>query len=535
MSSSIETQYTLYDNLPPRLVEYTVSHIPHSAHQNEFFHVCGQIGTVEALEILNEPGTNGEYLMANITSFSNLSLVAIRSVGQEYLIGGSEIFISGPLLREKMEWNPRAIVLYGLEMPRDITRDGVMKALSMFKDIYWMNLSAKLSTGGILPAFGISSSFLFLDTSQLPIRHQSMVQFLEEITPSGPGTTTRFSELVDTLKKEVYLTEDDLRQLSSLLKDFKPSNQSAFNVASFVKDLCCSNGHTCQQFIDGIYTLLSSNHPEIASETTRFLNWVSMDVPASTKLRLACANLVEHILSALSQNSTPTWECYLAYPGFPSFLSSFLVLNAPHNLKMLEMQRNVDKRTVREAIFINVLYPSKGYLTILLANHHCFANRSQLEQFAILLLLIVDVSVYHRPTLDFTLSLPIGCVLANILATTSDETIAHRIVLLMTTFHDNWRGQGHDTAQNGKTIIARLGQEGVSDAVEQRLFTRTKLSLPSLVQRDSDALGRAWGINTAKPQKGLSALRRDGRRRIRAITLKAITMFDIDDDEIPLR
>ncbi|KAK2958005.1 hypothetical protein BLNAU_6931 [Blattamonas nauphoetae] len=386
-----------------------------------------------------------------------------------------------------------------------------------------------------LPAFDRSSSSLFLDTHQLPFAHQSMVHFLEEITPSGPGTTTHFYELVESLKKEVHIPEDLLRHLSSLLEDFKPSNDSAINVAAFVQDLCSSNGHTCQEFVDGIYTLLSSNQRQIAAETTRLLNWVSMDVPASTKLGLARANLVQHILSALSQNSTPTWDSYLAYPGFPSFLSSFLVLNAPHNLKMLKNQRSVDKRTVREAIFTNVLCPSKGYLTMLLANHRCFANRSQLEQFAILLLSIVDVSVYHRPTLDFTLSLPIGCVLANILATTSDETIVHRIVLLMATFHDNWRGQGHDTAQNGKTIIARLEQEGVSDAVEQRLFTRTKLPLPSLVQRDSDTLGRAWGMNTAQPQKCLSALRRDGRRRVRAIPLKAITMFDIDDEEIPLR
>ncbi|KAK2958008.1 hypothetical protein BLNAU_6934 [Blattamonas nauphoetae] len=152
-----------------------------------------------------------------------------------------------------------------------------------------------------------------------------MVQFLEEITPSGPGTTTRFYELVESLKKEVYLTEDLVRQLSSLLEDFKPSNQSAINVAAFVQDLCSSNGHTCQEFIDGIYTLLSSNHPQIAAETTRLLNWASMDVPASTKLRLARANLVDHILSALSQNSTPTWISYLAYHGFLSFLSSLFV------------------------------------------------------------------------------------------------------------------------------------------------------------------------------------------------------------------
>ncbi|KAK2958007.1 hypothetical protein BLNAU_6933 [Blattamonas nauphoetae] len=148
MPLSSEDLYTVYDNLPPRFVEYTVSHIPRSAPQNEFFDVCGRIGTIEALEILDEPGTNGEYLMANIASLSNLSLVAIRSVGQKYLIGGSEIFISGPLLREKMDWNPRAIVLYGLEMPRDITRDGVKNALDMFEEVYWMNLSPKLSTGG---------------------------------------------------------------------------------------------------------------------------------------------------------------------------------------------------------------------------------------------------------------------------------------------------------------------------------------------------------------------------------------------------
>ncbi|KAK2958011.1 hypothetical protein BLNAU_6937 [Blattamonas nauphoetae] len=250
MLSSIEDLYTLYRNLPPRFVEYTVSHIPRSAPQNEFFHVCGRIGTIVSLEILDEPGTNGVYLMANVASLSNLSLVAIRSVGQKYLIGNSEIFISGTNL--------------------------------------WYNSWKK-------------------------------------ITLSDPGTHTHFYELVESLKQDVYLPEDLERHLSSLLEDFKPSNQSAINVAAFIQDLCSSSGHTCQEFIDGIYTLLSSNHPQIAAETTRLLNWLSMDVPASTKLRLARANLVDHILSALSQNSTLTWDSYLAYPGFLSFLSSLFV------------------------------------------------------------------------------------------------------------------------------------------------------------------------------------------------------------------
>ncbi|KAK2952269.1 hypothetical protein BLNAU_12828 [Blattamonas nauphoetae] len=222
------------------------------------------------------------------------------------------------------------------------------------------------------------------------------------------------------------------------------------------------------QFVESVKILLSLPNQQLVTASMEFLRSLVVACSPFQKLALVDHGLVSNIMSALKPTTLTFPEADDIHLCLMDIVHCLLWLSTPSGLDRLEFDEPSEQVEVREAVFEEVVGASEGYLFHLCTHHTSLAIAPQCSTFVVVLHQLVRIGGYHRPALDFTLSLPLATTITGSLPTSvNDITNGHFLDLVcqLTRFRTE---NGVDAKKEMKAELVGLFSEGFQEIVERR-------------------------------------------------------------------
>ncbi|KAK2962920.1 hypothetical protein BLNAU_1943 [Blattamonas nauphoetae] len=224
---------------------------------------------------------------------------------------------------------------------------------------------------------------------------------------------------------------------------------------------------TLSDLSDSVCVLLSSPHSKIVVAT---LSFVSGSVSrANFKQRL---NLLKTVRMA---------EAYA--------------------IQTLAITEPSDQHNHRELVFRKVIHPSSPYLAFLCRNRYLLEAASFPRGYVALFSRLLQISPYHRPTLEFVLSSPVVTTVLSFLSFVDESHSSWLLLIICAPSLREWQKDGAEVVQCGKRMINALIREGMADTLEQMMrndmhgnFGASVVAEQSSFVIDQGALSSSSGI-----------------------------------------
>ncbi|KAK2955457.1 hypothetical protein BLNAU_9504 [Blattamonas nauphoetae] len=143
-------------------------------------------------------------------------------------------------------------------------------------------------------------------------------------------------------------------------------------------------------------------------------------------------------------------------------------LASASSLSGLGITDAADTFSLREMILRKVALPSSQFVTFLIVNRHNF-NGGLAITYMHLLHILIQISLFHRPTLEFVVASPIVMGFSSSLSFIENDLVLWSPLMDINHSLKEWKNEGPEVAQTARRIIQALFSEGFEDTLEQTL------------------------------------------------------------------
>ncbi|KAK2941766.1 hypothetical protein BLNAU_23314 [Blattamonas nauphoetae] len=274
-----------------------------------------------------------------------------------------------------------------------------------------------------------------VDTLQEPF-----LNFDENTELSFEDKSTIYNSLVALVKADYPF--DNALQLRAVrfLKNVEPQ-WDAQVAAKLVTELVPSSAGSPTGFVESIVTLVSS--------------------PYST-----VSDLVSKVLATVQPHTLPITGNETIFDNLVWIVFDCLDLATPSSLSKLGLIAAIDQFNHREMIFHKVVLPSSQFFIFLISNR-LILKGDLLHSFMDLLTTLLEISPFHRPTLEYVLAYPIAMNFSSLLTLVEDDDPLWNTLDRINYSLEERNKEGAEVIQSGKRMTQALFSEGFEDTLEQ--------------------------------------------------------------------
>ncbi|KAK2959998.1 hypothetical protein BLNAU_4881 [Blattamonas nauphoetae] len=284
------------------------------------------------------------------------------------------------------------------------------------------------------------------------------------------------------------------------LKNLEPKQGDNDFAAKLVFHLVPSSGRSPCGFVESIVTLLSSPHSTVVESALSFLYLTLFNSSHDLRLLLVDSDLTTKVLATVQPHtlSIAGNETMLNY--LTRIIDCFASLGSPSHSLSFSITTPVDEFNVHKMIFQKVVLPSSQFVTFLISNRFII-NEGLISDEMDLLGTLIDISPFHRPTLEFVLASPIAMALPSCLSfIEGDDLLPWSILIKITNWFVIWKLHDGEFIQS-KTLVARtLFSEGFGDTLEQKMIHEKSRSYGVRLVANCHTISQKLGTNVKRPQ-----------------------------------
>ncbi|KAK2956837.1 hypothetical protein BLNAU_8114 [Blattamonas nauphoetae] len=276
--------------------------------------------------------------------------------------------------------------------------------------------------------------------------------------------STRFESLVHFVKGGDRFDETSTKQACRLISNLTPGFKTFFNTGQILHELVPKQNPSPQGFIEHFIHLLTCSNPDIASVSFNLLYGAVITSSPSLRFELAGTKLFSFIP--------------------PSFYEPDILLNSSRGMRMMhiifelllsstqpvisEITNNtqIGSETIRQTVYNCMIQPLQPFWSHLTQYVPRIPDQKLGRDFHWILGTVIRSAPFHIATADFVMKSDI-CFVFMIcpLFFVTDSLNVDLIGQLIEALRD-WKDADTDVRNRSKTILCRLGEEGLSDELE---------------------------------------------------------------------
>ncbi|KAK2961644.1 hypothetical protein BLNAU_3442 [Blattamonas nauphoetae] len=336
--------------------------------------------------------------------------------------------------------------------------------------------------------------------NRLPDPRSSVHTLQEPFLNFNPNSELSFNEkstvynsLVALVKAEYPFDEALQDRAAQFLENLEPEWGDEDEANQLVTDLVPSSAGSYSGFFESILTLLSSPHSTVVTTALSFL-FRTTESSTTAFRSLVKSGLVTKVLATVQPHMLPISGNEEIFRHLVWIIDRCVYLASPSFLAALGITAAVEKSNRREMIFRNVVIPSSQFVTFLISNRHVL-DEDLLDSFMFLLVRFIDISPFHRPTLEFVLASPIVMAFSRCLSFVEDDFIKGRVLTKINYMLREWKTDGPKVVQSGKRMIRTLISEGFEDTLDGLLILEENTNIGFSIVEISHSISIFLGVN----------------------------------------
>ncbi|KAK2961830.1 hypothetical protein BLNAU_3267 [Blattamonas nauphoetae] len=338
-----------------------------------------------------------------------------------------------------------------------------------------------------------------------------------------------FDSLVVLVKENSPLHHPLQDNAVQLLESLKSKWDQTDRVANRRTDLISNSTGSPSDFLESIFTLLSSPHLRVVAAALSLLYQITSQTSTEMHLRLVETDFIGNILTHVHQHTQQIAGNDTILCSLLGILEVILFIAQPIVFREIGVITPFDAFNHRDLIFQEVISPSSPFLHHLCRNVF-FLSRSLSHSFLRLLDTLLHLSPFHRATLEFVLAAPIVMAFASCLSLVEEwnplraslrsisrslkewkeqpanhlsqvkywEGYTHPFEhMFRSASRNEWKHEVPDAQRSGKQILAVLISEGFEDTLDEMLMHEKGRLHDLAVFNECRDLSRWLGSNVA--------------------------------------
>ncbi|KAK2957509.1 hypothetical protein BLNAU_7408 [Blattamonas nauphoetae] len=213
---------------------------------------------------------------------------------------------------------------------------------------------------------------------------------------------------------------------------------------------------------------------------------------------LVKADLIPQLIISLNPQSLSFTEAIDIHTYLMAIINYSIGLATPENFARLEIEDEDEEQAVHETVFQQVLAPSEKYIWHLCVNRFSIIDGEQSMYYLALLALLLLISPYYQPTMEFVLHVPVILTTPSCLTFFENDSSIYWFLSRMNTIQQEWTDEGGEVRKKGKKVLQTLRMEGVEDAMEAKLQNNRIQFYGRSIVSDSIELNNQLGMNVPK-------------------------------------
>ncbi|KAK2943978.1 hypothetical protein BLNAU_21124 [Blattamonas nauphoetae] len=229
-----------------------------------------------------------------------------------------------------------------------------------------------------------------------------------------------------------------------------------------------SSDDSLTDFVASINVLISSSKQLIIEGTLRLLGRLFAKSSPQIQLKLVSIDLVPQIITSLSQQSHSFVDPVDIHTRLINIIKSALELATPRGLDRLADGHPFERQAVHKTVLEHVLVSLEEFLRRMRTNRFLLADGDLADDFMDLLALILRISPFSQPTMNFLPQLSIFLTIPSCLTVFDFDLPFWSFLGVMVLSQEDWNKQGGNVRRSGAAIFRCLRTEGLDDVLEQR-------------------------------------------------------------------
>ncbi|KAK2942016.1 hypothetical protein BLNAU_23055 [Blattamonas nauphoetae] len=187
------------------------------------------------------------------------------------------------------------------------------------------------------------------------------------------------------------------------------------------------------------------------------------------RITLVKTDLIPQIIVTLNPLSLSFSEALDIHTNLMSIITKSVWLATPFGLRDLGITDRNEQQSVHETVLTQVLVPSEQYIWHLGVNRFSIIDGSQSWYFLDILARLLEVCIYHQPTMEFVLHMPAFVTIPSCLTFFEYDYSIWYFLDNMNHTQQKWNKTTGEVRHMWKTVHRRLRMEGIGDVMEEKL------------------------------------------------------------------
>ncbi|KAK2948836.1 hypothetical protein BLNAU_16179 [Blattamonas nauphoetae] len=264
---------------------------------------------------------------------------------------------------------------------------------------------------------------------------------------------------------------------------------------AFLNSFGRATADSLTDYVQSIGVLISSTSQVITTASMELLRRLTWLCSAKVRLSLMKADLIPQLINILNPQSLSFDEAEYIHVHLSRIITLSLELASPDGLEKLGIKDRDEQQAIHETILQQVVIPSEKYICHLCLNRYSIIDGEQSMTFLDLLALIIHISPYYPPAMEFVLVLPVFLTIPSCLTFFETDNSIWYFLVDMNDAQRDWNRTGGETQQMGKTVHRMLRMEGIEDVIEEKLRNDQNGDIRGGVVVNSIDLNNLQGMN----------------------------------------
>ncbi|KAK2953284.1 hypothetical protein BLNAU_11747 [Blattamonas nauphoetae] len=300
------------------------------------------------------------------------------------------------------------------------------------------------------------------------------------------------------LVTEEYQFNDALKfKAQSFLSHLGPRWNDDKAADKIVAELVSTSPGSSAAFFDSVLVLLSSPHSMVAESAFTFLNSVLLSCSSAIRLLFVEVDFITNMFAIIQPHTLPIARNVGRIHSLIGLIKNSIKIASPLHLEKLGVTDEVNTFNHREIICQKAVIPSGQFVTFLISNRYLL-DKWLFHQFMELLCTLVDISPYHRPTLEFVLASPIVMAIPSRLSFYEDTRPVYDTLPLINNSFRLWGRREAEAVPSSKRMIQALVSEGFEDMLDQVMMFNESASFGDDIIEESQIFSHFLGSNISQ-------------------------------------
>ncbi|KAK2949834.1 hypothetical protein BLNAU_15229 [Blattamonas nauphoetae] len=268
----------------------------------------------------------------------------------------------------------------------------------------------------------------------------------------------------------------------------------------FLSDLASFSDDFSTDFVQSVGVLISLPSKTITGATVEMLDCLIMWSSFKVCYPLFQADLMHQLIITLNPQSLSFTEAVEIHTSLFNIFRKSIYLATPRRLTQLEIEDGYEQQSVLETVLKQVLVTSETYTNHLCVNRFSISNSNLSFEFMRLLVCLLRVCLYHQPTMNFILHMPVFLTIPSCLSFLEKDDSIWNFLHEMIYSQRVWNDQDGEVRQMWKTVHRMLRMEGIEDVMEEKLQNDENEYLGRWIVDESIQWNNLLGMNLPKQE-----------------------------------